>query len=143
MAISLDKIEAIAPDQASLAAATKIKAPAWPVLAQNALSGHAWGECQGSGSTPYRVSLALDDLGYKCSCPSRKFPCKHSLALMLLYARAPQSFAEAAIPDWVGDWAARRRPKSAAKPEANDGPRVSLDAVAESEAPKEADEKAL
>jgi hypothetical protein len=143
MAISLDKIEAMAPDQPSLAAATKIKASAWPVLAQNAAHGFAWGECQGSGSTPYRVSLALDDLGYKCSCPSRKFPCKHSLALMLLYARTPQAFAEAAIPDWVGDWASRRRPKSSAKPEADGGPRASLDAVTESEPEKAVDEKAL
>ena len=105
MAISLDKIEAMAPDQPSLTAAARIKPSSWPVLAQNGASGLVWGECQGSGSTPYRVSLALDDLGYKCSCPSRKFPCKHSLALMLIYAKTPQAFAETALPDWVGDWA--------------------------------------
>lgn len=143
MAISLDKIEAMAPDQSSLAAATKIKSSAWSALAQNAGGGFAWGECQGSGSTPYRVTLALDDLGYKCSCPSRKFPCKHSLAFMLLYAKAPQSFAETAIPDWVGDWALRRRGKPSGKPDGDNGrPRASLEAIAASEPEGPVDEKA-
>src|SRR5947207_7318044 len=109
MSLTIDKIEAMAPDQASLAAATRIKLSSWPVLAQNAGQNCAWGECQGSGSTPYRVVLALDDLAYKCTCPSRKFPCKHSLALMLIYVRAPQSFGESAMPEWISDWASRRR----------------------------------
>ncbi|MFZ5677322.1 MAG: SWIM zinc finger family protein [Pseudomonadota bacterium] len=143
MAVTLDKIETLAPDQASLAAAARIKASAWPLLAQNSAGALAWGECQGSGSTPYRVALALDDLGYKCTCPSRKFPCKHSLGLMLQFVRAPQSFGEAVIPDWVADWAGRRRAKPVGgKPEGAAGPRASL-AVAEAEAaPAESDEKA-
>lgn len=144
MAVTLDKIEAMAPDQASLAAAAKIKASAWPLLAQNSTGGLAWGECQGSGSTPYRVALALDDLGYKCTCPSRKFPCKHSLGLMLQYTRAPESFGAAAIPDWVSEWAGRRRGKSgtSSKPDDQNGPRASLAAVAPDEAPAELDDKA-
>ncbi|TJV28473.1 MAG: SWIM zinc finger family protein, partial [Mesorhizobium sp.] len=69
-----------------------------------------WGECQGSGSNPYRVVVDTGDHGYKCTCPSRKFPCKHTLALMWIAATAPASFAAAeSTPDWVNDWLGRRR----------------------------------
>src|SRR5207249_1999767 len=30
----------------------------------------------------------------RCTCPSRKFPCKHGLGLMLAYVGAPGKFAE-------------------------------------------------
>ncbi|MBL8895660.1 MAG: SWIM zinc finger family protein, partial [Rhizobiales bacterium] len=143
MPLTIDKIESMAPDQASLAAAAKIKPSAWPLRAQNVGVNLAWGECQGSGSTAYRVALALDDLGYKCTCPSRKFPCKHSLGLMLLYARAAESFFESPVPDWVNDWTARRRPTSTVpKPEAAAKPRASLDDIVAEAASEPDDEKA-
>ena len=49
------------------------------------------------------------DLGYKCTCPSRKFPCKHSLALFWLRADGKAEFARAARPQWVEDWIGQRR----------------------------------
>lgn len=114
MTLSKDKIEQIAPDQASLSAAIKLLKPAnWPVTARNAAGSLLWGECQGSGATPYRVVVSPDDVGYKCSCPSRKFPCKHSLAIMLMSCEAANRFSEATTPDWVNDWVLRRRPKAA------------------------------
>ena len=42
---------------------------------------------RGSGKTPYQVSIDLAGPAYRCSCPSRKFPCKHALALLLLWVR--------------------------------------------------------
>ena len=116
MAVTIDKIEALAPDQASLSAALKIKSSAWSVLSRNEADGFAWGECQGSGSTPYKVALSTSDLGYKCSCPSRKFPCKHSIGLMLQLAKSAHSFSPADTPDWVHDWAGRRRSAGVAEP---------------------------
>lgn len=111
-ALSLEKIEALAPDQASLAAARKLLKPsAWAGLTQDG-SGLAWGECQGSGATPYRVVISETNGGYKCSCPSRKFPCKHSLALMWLRSEGKVNFDTAPAPDWVQDWLRRRRPTS-------------------------------
>src|SRR5215475_3570963 len=111
--LSKDKIERFAPDQASLGAALKLVKPAkWPVLGGDAGTTLLWGECQGSGSAPYRVVLATADLGYKCTCPSRKFPCKHVLALMWQYCDGPQRFSESAAPEWVNDWLSRRRGKS-------------------------------
>lgn len=75
MSLTLQRIEGLAPDQASLAAARKLLTPSsWPTLAEG--EGLIWGECQGSGATPYRVVVSEADAGYKCTCPSRKFPCK-------------------------------------------------------------------
>src|SRR5207245_8615964 len=53
------------------------------------------GECKGSAKQPYQVSVDLADTSNplaRCSCPSRKFPCKHGMALMLLYAQTPDKF---------------------------------------------------
>jgi hypothetical protein len=43
---------------------------------------------------------------YRCTCPSRKFPCKHALALLLRWAigRVPGGLA----PAWVREWQASR-----------------------------------
>jgi hypothetical protein len=110
-ALTLARVEALAPDQPSLAAAGKLLKPAlWPSLGRDATASVLWGEAQGSGSAPYRLSATPDDLGYKCSCPSRKFPCKHVLALFWQFAEHPARFAPADPPPWVSDWLARRRP---------------------------------
>jgi hypothetical protein len=112
--LTRDKIEQLAPDQASLAAALKLMKPAsFPLLARTGDGSLIWGECQGSGATPYRVIVSPPDLGYRCTCPSRKFPCKHVLAVMWIACESPQRFDEAPTPDWVGDWLTRRRPKVA------------------------------
>jgi len=68
-----------------------------------------WGECQGSAKTPYRVEIDLTGPGFHCTCPSRKFPCKHSLALFLLLAESPTAFTQNAAPTWVTEWIAKRR----------------------------------
>lgn len=119
MSLTLERIEALAPDQASLAAARKLLKPSsWPTLAEG--EGLVWGECQGSGATPYRVAVNEADAGYKCTCPSRKFPCKHSLALMWMRAEKPAAFVPATVPDWVKDWLSRRRGPSAATSKSED-----------------------
>jgi len=119
MSLTLERIEALAPDQASLAAARKLLKPSsWPTLAVG--EGLVWGECQGSGSTPYRVVVNEADAGYKCTCPSRKFPCKHTLALMWMRADKAAAFAPAAVPEWVKDWLSRRRGTSAASGKTED-----------------------
>jgi hypothetical protein len=110
--ISLEKIEAIAPDQASLVAARKLVRPSsWSGLSCDK-AGLVWGECQGSGSSPYRVVISEIDAGYKCTCPSRKFPCKHNLALMWMRAEGKIPFGQAPTPEWVEDWVRRRRPSA-------------------------------
>lgn len=152
VAISLEKVEALAPDQASLAAARSLLKPAlWPTLAE--AEGLCWGECQGSGATPYRVVVNEADHGYKCTCPSRKFPCKHSLALMWIRAEAKLTFASSPVPEWVKDWLSRRRPdnkpdKKLGNPEASQeaenesGIRPSVRIALQAETVKKADPQA-
>ncbi len=139
MALTLQKIEQLAPDQASLSAAKKLLKPSnWPTLQDNG-EGLVWGECQGSGATPYRIALTEADAGYKCTCPSRKFPCKHTLALMWIRADNLAPFAAGTPPQWVNDWLGRRRGPTpgAAAPKAAEpaATRPSIAAVAEDEAP--------
>jgi hypothetical protein len=123
MSLTKEKIEQLAPDQASLGAALKLMKPAsWPTLAQDAAAALLWGECQGSGATPYRVIVSPDDVGYKCTCPSRKFPCKHVLAVMWMHCDKPERFAQEPSPDWVQDWLSRRRTKTALPPRTGSAP---------------------
>src|SRR5262249_40396119 len=68
---------------------------------------------------PYRVVISETDLGYKCTCPSRKFPCKHALALMWMRADG-RAIEKQTPPEWVNDWLARRRGPGRAVPETAD-----------------------
>lgn len=83
---TLERVERAAPDQASLAAARKLATPG-PWSETGSTDALVWGRCQGSGRTPYQVSVDLTGPAYRCSCPSRKFPCKHALALLVLMVR--------------------------------------------------------
>ncbi len=119
---SLDDVQAAAPDASSLAAARRLAQPG-PWSETGASDALLWGRCQGSGRTPYQVSVDLQARAYRCSCPSRKFPCKHALALLLLWsAGAVGDDAQAAdfAQEWAGDRASRatRRAERAAQPEA-------------------------
>ena len=74
-----------APDASSLAAARRLATPRpWRETGCNEVL--VWGQCQGSGKTPYQVSVDVVAPAYRCSCPSRKFPCKHALALLMLWS---------------------------------------------------------
>jgi hypothetical protein len=60
-----------------------------------------FGECQGSGKLPYLCSCDFarpDEPTYRCTCPSRQFPCKHCLGLMYAFAQKKQ-FTTAPVPD--------------------------------------------
>ena len=110
MAIDLKAIEQLATDQSSLKAAAGLAKPAkWSGVGASRDGALLWGECAGSGANPYRVMADLRDLGNKCTCPSRKFPCKHVLGLLWLKAEAVVPFAPADTPAWVSDWLGRRR----------------------------------
>ena len=74
-----------------------------------------WGECKGSGKLPYQVSIELAEPAFKCSCPSRKFPCKHGIGLFLLYAA--DQLNEGAPPDFCAEWLEKRAQNSERKKE--------------------------
>jgi hypothetical protein len=75
-----------------------------------------WGEIQGSGKDPYRTAVDLRSPAFKCSCPSRKFPCKHGLGLLFMYAQGQLKAAENA-PEWVSEWLLKREQNAEAKAE--------------------------
>ncbi len=101
---STEHVLSLAPDQASAKAAGKLSAPA-PWSAAGCGQGALWGLCKGSGSTPYRTVVELATPAYKCSCPSRKFPCKHALGLLMLWSGSPGAVVEGAEPpDWAAEW---------------------------------------
>ncbi|MBA8793017.1 hypothetical protein FHX74_000611 [Friedmanniella endophytica] len=110
------QVAALAPDQASLAAARRLARPGpWSETGSTNLL--VWGRCQGSGRTPYQVSVDLTGPAFRCSCPSRKFPCKHGLALLLLWVDGQGSVAEVATPSdqATAAWAAERAARNASR----------------------------
>ena len=78
----------------------------WPLLGRSERA--IWGECKGSGKKPYRTQIDLDGPAFRCSCPSRKFPCKHALGLFLLAVEQSDVFSPTAPPDWVTEWLEKR-----------------------------------
>lgn len=107
MLLSEEQILTLAPDESSKKSGKELANPAkWVSKGVNELA--LWGECQGSGSKPYQTQIDIINTAFKCSCPSRKFPCKHGLGLLLLYARQQASFPQAAAPAWVTDWLSKR-----------------------------------
>lgn len=81
-----------------------------------------WGLCRGSAKEPYRACLDTGEVGYKCTCPSRKQPCKHVAALALLAADQPNLFAPAEAPEWVASWQANRARRHVPKIDATPDP---------------------
>lgn len=102
-----EQIIALAPDSSSAKAGKELAtAKKWTSLGENQHA--AWGLCQGSGKDPYQTRIDLTIPAFKCSCPSRKFPCKHSLGLFLLLAQQPGLFSQHTPPDWVNEWLAKK-----------------------------------
>jgi hypothetical protein len=60
---------------------------------------------KGSSSKPYRTHIDLQNIVFKCSSSSFKFPCKHGIGLMLAFAKQQVVFdvSEAEL-DWVKEW---------------------------------------
>jgi hypothetical protein len=105
--LTADQIMALAPDPASAKAGQGLASPRkWASLGWSERA--AWGECQGSAREPYRTQVDLDEPAFRCSCPSRKFPCKHGLGLMMILANQPAAFTQGAPPPWVAEWLAKR-----------------------------------
>ncbi len=104
---------ALAPDASSQKAARGLANPTrWSG------GGHAdgdppllWGLCAGSGKNPYQACVDLVEPAYRCSCPSRKFPCKHALALLLLWSSGRLPSGDP--PDWVEEWQTSRAARAA------------------------------
>jgi hypothetical protein len=94
---------ALAPDASVASAGQKLATErSWQGLGRDGRA--AWGECKGSAL--YQVRIDLSDLATKCTCPSRKFPCKHAVGLLLLVAA--ERLPSGTPPEWVAEWLTRR-----------------------------------
>jgi hypothetical protein len=102
---------AIAPDESAKKAAKGLTSPrAWSDTGSTETL--IWGKCQGSGKDPYQVSVDLNGPAFRCTCPSRKFPCKHGLALLLLWAANDGAVGDTmAAAGFAQDWADQRADK--------------------------------
>ncbi len=110
-----ERVLALAPDVPSQRTAQSLASGrAWP--ATGAGTGALWGECRGSSAAPYRAVVDLSGPAYRCSCPSRKFPCKHVLALLLLWSEGSVPDDAAGPPDWAGSWLMGRAARASRAP---------------------------
>ena len=84
-----------------------------------------FGYCQGSGKDPYLCSA---DFGvpekpvYRCTCPSRQFPCKHSIGLLLAYVEG-QKFTAAQVPEAIAAKREKVKERAEKKKAEEDTPR--------------------
>ncbi|MGV9450627.1 SWIM zinc finger family protein [Streptomyces sp. NPDC003635] len=115
---SAEQVLALAPDAASRKAGGKLGAAGPWSEAGSSDEGTVWGLCKGSGSKPYQTVVDIADAAgpaYKCSCPSRKFPCKHALGLLLLWAGGDGSVPQGQPPDWAREWIEGRKKRAEQK----------------------------
>ncbi|MEU6881296.1 SWIM zinc finger family protein [Streptomyces sp. NPDC046712] len=116
-----DQVLALAPDDASRKAGSKLgTAGPWSGAGSSG-EGAVWGLCKGSGSKPYHTVVDTTGPAYSCSCPSRKFPCKHALGLLLLWAEGGGDFEAGDAPGWAERWLKGRRARAEAARAGADG----------------------
>ena len=126
--ITEDFAAASAVNSAALNNARKISAKGgFRKLCKSADNTLIFGDCYGSGSKPYNASVDFsgENVVFRCSCPSRQFPCKHCIAIMLDWV-AGKDFVVEEIPEDIerkrgkiaqkAEAAAEDKPKKAAKP---------------------------
>jgi hypothetical protein len=115
-ALSAQQVLALAPDAGSASAGQALGSlKKWASVGMSERA--VWGLCQGSGKEPYQTRVDMAGPAFKCSCPSRKFPCKHGLGLLLLFAKEPGAFKSLQEPGWVSEWIVGRAEKEEKKVE--------------------------
>jgi hypothetical protein len=111
---STAQVTALASDAGSLKAARGVSgAGHWQEPGR--LDDVLWGLCRGSGKNPYQVGVDLSGPAFRCSCPSRKFPCKHALGLLLLWAEGG-AVSSGPVPAFVSEWISSRAERAAKAP---------------------------
>jgi hypothetical protein len=111
MLFTEEQVATLVTDAGSLKRGQELAGPAkWSQLGQSDVA--LWGACAGSGSKPYLTGVDLTGPAFKCSCPSRVFPCKHGVGLLLLFARQPQLLPAGTPPAWLAEWLEKRQTKT-------------------------------
>jgi hypothetical protein len=106
-----EQVATYARDAAALTRSQEL-AQAWKWQNMAANERVIWAELRGSGFPPFRTQVDLNQTAFKCTCPSRIFPCKHGVGLLLLYVRTGDAFEKnQPEPDWVSEWITKRHKK--------------------------------
>ena len=101
----VEQVLALAPRPSSVAAAQPLALPArWS--SSGCDSRAVWGRCVGTSAEPYECAVDHVEVAFRCTCLSRILPCKHALALLLLWARG--QVAEGLPPTFAATWIAKR-----------------------------------
>lgn len=108
---SIEQVLALAP--ARVGAARPIAVPA--LWSDTGCDDRAvWGRHAAARAEPYSVIVdhapPVGDVRTRCTCPSRVSPCKHAIALLVMWARHEVPAGPA--PDHVAAWIASRAPSS-------------------------------
>jgi hypothetical protein len=101
---SVEQVAAVAPSPRSFVAAEPLAVTTrWASLGADERA--LWGRCRGSGAEPYDTSVDHVAVAWRCTCPSRKLPCKHALGLLLLWSRdgVPASTRPESVAAWIAD----------------------------------------
>src|SRR5580765_2115492 len=114
---TVEQVVAVAPAPPSVAAAEPLATPnRWATTGADERA--LWGRCRGSGAEPYETAVDHVEVAWRCTCPSRKTPCKHALALLLLWIRGgvPEAARPAGVAAWIDARDRRSEPGSGATP---------------------------
>ena len=121
LSLSEDVVHRLAPDTDSVQAARGLlRKKCFSDLEISPDATWLLGRCKGSGKNPYEVSIDLADSSnptFRCPCPSRKFPCKHGLGLLLEYVENADRFSENEPPPEL----VAKREKKTAREQKSDG----------------------
>jgi hypothetical protein len=120
--LTVAQIEALAPDSGTIKRGKDLANPRkWVSLGCDDMG--AWGLCQGSGSDPYQTQVDLNTMGFKCSCPVKKLPCKHGMGLLFLLEKNRDAFSQKEQPEWVKTWLEGRAKRAEQKAQREENPR--------------------
>lgn len=118
--ITEQQISTLATNASAMANAKKIVQKGGFVKLSASADGTFYlGECSGSGKTNYITSadyINESEPVFRCSCPSRQFPCKHSLAL-LMEIKDGKTFTTCEIPEDIMDKRAKKEARVEKKAE--------------------------
>lgn len=108
--LTYDHILTLAPDAGTAQRAKSVAhAQRWHTLAGNERA--IWGTL-GDPADPYHTAVYFEGMGFRCSCPVRRQPCKHGIGLLLLFSKNNDAFQLADPPDWLSDWLKKRSERS-------------------------------
>ena len=107
---AIEQVVALAGSSARFGAGEALAVPSrWSDTGASARA--LWGRYHGSGSEPYEVAVDHLDVGERCTCPSRVHPCKHVVALLVLWVRG--HVAVVTEPPSVARWLDGRQRRAA------------------------------